>query len=74
MVRYEDGKPPYTEWELWNELQNVVDTHRSAIEHYLKSLPTQFDPDTADKLRIFTEQMTESFALLFQASQNLVRR
>jgi hypothetical protein len=72
MVRYEGGEPPYTEWELWNELQNVVDTHRSAIERYLESLPNQFDPDAADKVRTYVAQVLKSFVLLFRASQNLV--
>lgn len=72
MVQYEAGEPPYTKWELWNELQNVVDTHRSAIEHYLESLPNQFDPDVADKVRTYAAQVLKSFVLLFRASQNLV--
>lgn len=73
MVRYEEGKPPYTEWELWNELQNVVDKHRDEIEKYLKSLPERFDAHNADTVRIYTTQVLETLDLLFQASQNLVQ-
>jgi hypothetical protein len=72
MVRYEDGRPPYTEFELWNEFQGIVDTHRSAIEQYLESLPNQFDPDVANKVRMYAAQVLRSFAFLFRASQSLV--
>ncbi len=72
MPRYEDGQPPYTEWELWNEFQGIVDKHRSAIERYLEYLPNQFNPDVADKVRLYASQVIKSFVLLFRVSQNLV--